>query len=150
MFSSQTSAFTFALQARRGSATRHSWPESDFGMVSRCSRQKLAAYKKEAPVQGQDHHMYLQWSLNLLQAAFNGENVPLCSTVSVRDLDGRRYIKEVTAFHLDELNQHRAPSEPSSKRFKSVRSSHDCWPPLLLTIQPHKRRNSNGTRRRIP
>eukprot|EP00439_Symbiodinium_sp_Y106_P048307 s4547_g6.t1 len=74
----------------------------------------------------------LQWSLNLLQAALDGEDVPLCYTIKGREFStGRKNSKEVrpdlagisgtTIHYFEETSA--SSKAPPAKRLKSVRSS---------------------------
>ncbi|OLP77358.1 hypothetical protein AK812_SmicGene42585 [Symbiodinium microadriaticum] len=78
------------------------------------------------------HAEDLQWSLNLLQAALDGEDVPLCYTIKGRELStGRKYSKEVrpdlagisgtTIYYFEETSA--SSKQPPAKRLKSVKSS---------------------------
>ena len=117
----------------RAPIQRIAWPEDDIGMVAHSARPTLAAYKKgnlsRLPPQ---HAQDMQWSLNLLQAALDGETVPLCSSVRGRELStGKKFLKEVrpdlagipgTTFHYDDTDRSNNDVQ-ESKRFKSVKSA---------------------------
>ena len=102
-------------------------------MISFCARptydQYLRGNLSAFPPQ---HAEDLQWSLNLLQAALDGEDVPLCYTIKGRELStGRKYSKEVrpdlagisgtTIYYFEETSA--SSKQPPAKRLKSVKSS---------------------------
>ena len=68
---------------------------TDYGMVCLFARPKYHVYltgKLSTPGVNREH---LQWSLNLLQAALDGEIVPFCNTVAGKSyFTGRRFIQE--------------------------------------------------------
>ena len=117
----------------RDPVRRMSWPEDDKGMISLSARPTYDQYLKgnlsTFPPQHADD---LQWSLNLLQAALDGEDVPLCYTVKGSEFStGRKYSKEVrpdlagisgtTIHYFEETSA--SSKAPPAKRLKSVRSS---------------------------
>ena len=111
---------------------RRAWPSADVGMVSHCARAKLAAYKRgQLSAAPAEHGKHLQWSLNLLQAGLDGETIPRCSTISGKNFDGKKFIRETrprlagidatTTYFPDQSNE--ADTENVPKRFKSVKST---------------------------
>ncbi|CAJ1382958.1 unnamed protein product [Effrenium voratum] len=111
---------------------RYAWPERDIGMISPSARPLLAAYKRgnlsHLPA---DHDKDMQWSLNLLQAALDGEEVRYCATTRGKELfSGREYVIEdrptlagiegKTKYYLD---AGAAVDEPPTKKLRSVKSS---------------------------
>ena len=118
---------------KRDPVKRHAWPEDDVGMISPAARPTLAAYKKgnfTRPPASYDQD--LQWSLNLLQAGLDGENVPFCTTTKGTELfSGRKYIEEgrptlagidgKTKYYLDEEPE--SATELPAKRLRTVKSS---------------------------
>ena len=120
--------------AIRAPVRRVAWPEDDVGMVSLSARPTYAAYQKgnlrQLPA---NHAKDIQWSLNLLQAAIDQEDVPLCSTTRGRELlSGRTFLKEIrpelagiegtTIHYFDGVT----PTNQDTARvhkFKSVKSS---------------------------
>ena len=112
---------------------RHAWPEDDVGMISPAARPTLAAYKQgnfTRPPASYDQD--LQWSLNLLQAGLDGEDVPFCTTTKGTELfSGRKYIEEgrPTLAGIDGKTKYYLNEEPESatelpaKRLRTVKSS---------------------------
>ena len=112
---------------------RISWPCVDTGMISHSARPTYGAYLKgELTNRPSSYDQDLQWSLNLLQSAFDGDNVPMCSTVEGRELlSGRKFIKEIrptlagisgtTTYYPDESEL--PDEERPVKKLKSVKSS---------------------------
>ena len=111
---------------------RRAWPSADVGMVSHCARAKLAAYKRgQLSAAPAEHGKHLQWSLNLLQAGLDGETIPRCSTISGKNFDGKKFIRETrprlagidatTTYFPDQSNE--TDTENVPKRFKSVKST---------------------------
>ena len=109
----------------RDPVPRHAWPDRDFGMVSPCARPLFQTYKHGGSAGTvPEHAQKVQWSLNLLQAALDGEAVPQCFTIRGRNLDGDKYVTEKrpelagismdTTFYPDKIAQ---PNEPPKKRF---------------------------------
>ena len=111
---------------------RYAWPERDIGMISPSARPLLAAYKRgnlsHLPA---DHDKDMQWTLNLLQAALDGEEVRYCATTRGKELfSGREYVIEdrptlagiegKTKYYLD---AGAAVDEPPTKKLRSVKSS---------------------------
>ena len=135
----------------RAPVRRVAWPEDDFGMVSLSARPTYAAYQKgnlrQLPA---NHAKNMQWSLNLLQAAIDQEDVPLCSTTRGRELlSGRTFLKEIrpelagvegTTIHYFDGVTPTNQDTALVHKFKSVKSSNA----LLKTRQ--KRRVSSAPR----
>ncbi|CAE7658476.1 unnamed protein product [Symbiodinium sp. KB8] len=111
---------------------RVAWPDKDFGVVSLTARPTLSAYLKghlqHLPA---NHAEDMQWSLNLLQAALDGEEVPLCYTVTGKELNtGKKYLNEVrpdlagisgsTKHYFEDTPE---SSQPPTKKLRSVKSS---------------------------
>ncbi|CAE7216007.1 unnamed protein product [Symbiodinium microadriaticum] len=73
---------------------RVAWRDKDFGVVSLAARPTLSAYLKGHLQQLPPNHAEdMQWSLNLLQAALDGEEVPLCYTVTGNEFStGKKYL----------------------------------------------------------
>ncbi|CAE6965865.1 unnamed protein product, partial [Symbiodinium natans] len=117
----------------RDAIPRTAWPSEDFGLVSPCSRSTFTAYKRGFALPPRPTHQEnLQWSLNLLQAALDGEDVPRCCTVLGRKLNGAKYVEEVrptlagisaSTTYFPEQENEQVQAEPPTKRFRSVKSS---------------------------
>ncbi|CAE7600997.1 unnamed protein product, partial [Symbiodinium sp. CCMP2456] len=117
---------------------RHAWPDKDRGMLSVCARPRYHAYlrgKLSANGADADH---LQWSLNLLQAALDGEVVSSCTTIFGKSaFAGQKFIQENrpelagidanTIFYPDKDTS--GALERESKRFKSVKSASNLLAP---------------------
>ncbi|CAE7362365.1 unnamed protein product [Symbiodinium sp. CCMP2592] len=113
---------------------RLAWPEGDVGMVSPCARPTYDAFLKgELVAQPSSFNDDLQWSLNLLQAAFDKEPVDTAFTVRGREMStGRTFVKERrptlagisgdTVYYLHEAADLESAG-PQTKKLKSVRSS---------------------------
>ncbi|CAE7212285.1 unnamed protein product [Symbiodinium sp. CCMP2592] len=115
----------------RDPVPRHAWPDRDCGMVSPCARPLFQTYKHGGSAGNvPEHAQKVQWSLNFLQAALDGEALPRCSTIFGKNFDGEKYVIEVrptlagisvdSTFYPDKIAQ---PNEPAKKRFRSVKSS---------------------------
>ena len=117
---------------KRDPVKRHAWPEDDVGMISPAARPTLAAHKKgnfTRPPASYDQD--LQWSLNLLQAGLDGEDVPFCTTTKGTELFLDEYIEEgrPTLAGIDGKTKYYLNEEPESatelpaKRLRAVKSS---------------------------
>lgn len=107
-----------------------------------CARPTLAAYKKGSLSQRPaTYQADLQWSLNLLQAALDGEDVPCCTeTLGGEIFSGRRYLTEgrptlagidgTTTWCYQGSDKANA-QEPPMKKLRSVKASS-----ALLTCKP--------------
>ncbi|CAE7615960.1 unnamed protein product [Symbiodinium sp. CCMP2592] len=120
------------VRTQQAPVKRHAWPSDDLGMVSPCARPIFDAYKKgNLSKLPPNHSVNLQWSLNLLQAALDGEAVGRCYTVMQKDFSGKKVVREcrpelanidaTTVFYPDLCQD--APASLPAKRLKSVRSS---------------------------
>ena len=117
---------------------RHAWPDKDRGMVSFCARPTYHAYLRGTlSANGADDN-HLQWSLNLLQAALDGEVVSSCTTIFGKSaFTGQKFIQENrpelagidanTIFYPDKDTS--GALETESKRFKSVKSASNLLAP---------------------
>ncbi|CAE7300219.1 unnamed protein product [Symbiodinium natans] len=111
---------------------RVAWPDKDFGVVSLTARPTLSAYLKGHLQQLPPNHAEdMQWSLNLLQAALDGEEVPLCYTVTGKEFStGKKYLNEVrpdlagisgsTTHYFEDIPE---STQPPTKKLRSVKSS---------------------------
>ncbi|CAE7825455.1 unnamed protein product, partial [Symbiodinium necroappetens] len=125
--------YTRLPSINRDPVKRVAWPDKDIGMISLSARPVLSAYyKSQLANLPNDHESDMQWSLNLLQAALDKEDVQFCSSIIGKEFStGRRYLQEArptlagisgTTFHYyDEVVPEAAPPV---KRLKSVMSSH--------------------------
>ena len=123
---------------------RHAWPDKDRGMVSFCARPRYhACLRGKLSANGADA-THLQWSLNLLQAALDGEVASSCTTIFGKSaFTGQKFIQENrpelagidanTIFYPDKDTS--GALERESKRFKSVNPQATCWHPHLQHLQ---------------
>ena len=107
-------------------------------MVSFCARPTYHAYLRGTlSANGADAN-HLQWSLNLLQAALDGEVVSSCTTIFGKSaFTGQKFIQENrpelagidadTIFYPDKDTS--GALETESKRFKSVKSASNLLAP---------------------
>ena len=122
----------------RKPSKRYAWPDSDHGAVSLCARPTLAAYKKgNLKAQPPNFSEDMQWSLNLLQTALDGEALEFTTVRGTGPFTGKKYLEEkrptlagisgTTKYVFEQEDE--ANRSQTTRRFKRVASSSALLPP---------------------